>query len=217
MMVRPVGRLLFVSLATWCVSGAVADSPESASPAIPAEQAVFFEREIRPLLVRHCYECHRAGAPEVGGGLQLDSRSAVLRGGESGPALVPGDPAASRLIQAVRYTDPLLQMPPAGKLAEREIAALEEWVRRGAPDPRGESSTSPGSPRPVSDSQENAPREPWWSFRPLTDAGVPIVQDGSWPSSDVDRFVLRALEDQQMVPAPEAERRVLIRRVIYDL
>src|SRR5262249_52950573 len=114
----------------------------SASPA--TEQVDFFEQKIRPLLSEHCYECHSEKAEKIKGGLRLDTRETLLKGGNSGPIIVPGDPEASPLIKAVRYTDPELQMPPKNKkLADDQIATLEAWVKMGAPDPRVSSSPRP--------------------------------------------------------------------------
>src|SRR5690242_1232374 len=118
-----------------CASGVNLCAQEPAAPASPAG-IEYFEKHIRPLLVKHCYECHSVEAQTEEGWLKLDSREAILKGGKSGAAIMPGDPEHSRLILAVRYTDPLLQMPPDDKLTDREIEALTEWVRMGAPDPR---------------------------------------------------------------------------------
>ena len=113
-------------------------APISSDAAAPSpSQLQFFESKIRPVLVNNCYKCHSQQAEKVKAGLLLDTREAVLKGGDSGPAIVPGDPDKSLLIKAIRYTDPDLQMPPKGKkLADEEIANLENWVRMGAPDPR---------------------------------------------------------------------------------
>src|SRR5206468_1174478 len=112
------------------VSAASASSPES--PGIE-----FFEKHIRPAFVEHCYKCHSAEAEKLKGGLLLDSRDGVLKGGDTGPAIVPGEPDKSLLIKAVRYIDENLQMPPKGKkLSPEQIADLETWVKIGAPDPR---------------------------------------------------------------------------------
>ena len=100
--------------------------------------AQFFETSIRPLLVERCYSCHSAGAKKLKADLYLDSRPGLLKGGESGPALVPGHPEQSRLIEAVRYANPDLQMPPKAKLSEQQVADLDEWVKRGAPWPDGQ-------------------------------------------------------------------------------
>src|SRR5207247_6699272 len=112
-------------------------------PALTREGIEFFEKRIRPVLTEKCYKCHSAGAEKIKGGLLLDSRSAWMKGGESGPVIVPGDPERSRLIHAVRHTDSSLQMPPKEILPAPQIVDLETWVRMGAPDPRV--ATVPGS------------------------------------------------------------------------
>ena len=122
---------IWALVALTCVSG-VSDLCNASEPATAG--IVFFEKEVRSLLVKHCYECH--SGKEVKGGLRLDTRDAVLRGGDSGAAIVPGDPENSRLIAAVRYKDADLQMPPEIQLSLSEIATLEKWVLIGAPDPR---------------------------------------------------------------------------------
>src|SRR3954452_7086848 len=99
-------------------------------------QAQFFETKIRPIFADTCYKCHGQSAEKVKGGLLLDSKEGLLKGGENGPAIRPGDPENSLLIKAVRYTDPDLQMPPKNKLSDDQLAALVAWVKMGAPDPR---------------------------------------------------------------------------------
>ncbi len=188
------------------------------------EQLDFFEKHIRPLLVERCYECHSAQADEPEGGLRLDSRPGLLAGGKSGPALAPGDPEKSTLIRAVRYADPLLQMPPDGKLTDREIEVLVEWVRRGAPDPRTEANASAKTNPPDSHFEE---ARKWWAFQPVREPDVPQVGirrigdppsvHASWPRNDVDRFILSRLEANGMSPAPPADTRTLIRRATFDL
>lgn len=178
------------------------------------DQLAFFERRIRPMLSQHCYECHRAGAKKLGGGLLLDSRAGIQKGGESGAVVFPGDPEASLLIHAVRHTDPELTMPPKEKLSPEEIADLETWIRMGAPDPRLKDTVAQRSERDAID--WDAARQ-WWSFRPLSAAAPPSVTDVSWPYNEVDRFVLAKMEAEGVRPAPDAERRVLIRRVYFDL
>src|SRR5262245_50580516 len=133
-MVRPTVRslpLLLLPLG-WLSSSAASAQTESGTP----EQVAFFEQRIRPLLVNHCYECHSRGAKKLRGGLALDSRAGVRKGGDSGPAIVAGQPDRSLLIKAVRHDDKDLRMPPKGKLAQAEIADLTTWIRMGAPDPR---------------------------------------------------------------------------------
>ena len=181
-----------------------------------ADELDFFEREVRPLLVARCYDCH---AETAKGGLRLDSRAATLRGGDSGPALVPGEPDQSLLVKAVRaYGDGVspeeLRMPPKGKLSDEEIAILERWVALGAPDPRTE---------PASSSIE-APREldweearDFWSFRRMGTSEPPAVENEPWVRQPLDRFILSSLEKAGLTPAPEADRRTLIRRLSFDL
>lgn len=172
----------------------------------------FFETEIRPLLVERCYSCHSDDAPRVRGGLKLDSAEGLRLGGDLGPSLVPGDPENSLLIEAVRYDDELLKMPPSGKLTDHQIEQLVRWVEMGAPDPRTDS--APASPDP---SRGDSPDVDLWSFRPPTEPALPEVSDPSWPRSDLDRFILAALDAEGMSPAPPADRRTLIRRATFDL
>ena len=116
-------------------------------------QLDFFENKVRPLLVENCYKCHSSGRKKPKADLYLDTREGVLKGGESGPALVAGDPARSLLVQAVRYENPDLQMPPKKKLSPGEISVLERWVKMGAPDPRG------GGPAASAETEAQAARE----------------------------------------------------------
>jgi hypothetical protein len=166
----------------------------------------FFEARIRPLLVEKCYECHSSQAQRLKGGLSLETRAGWEQGGESGAAIVPADPDGSLLVQAVRWGGEL-EMPPEERLAPAEIALLEEWVRRGAPDPR----TDPG-PAPAGD----ASRE-HWAFQPVSEPEPPAVADESWCRNAIDRFVLARLEAEGLEPAPEADRRTLLRRLSFDL
>ena len=189
------------------------DEPAAPDAALGSEQSAFFERHIRPLLVAKCYECHSSEAKQVEGQLLLDTREALQRGGESGPSIVPGDPEKSRLIRAVRYTDPLLQMPPDERLSQREIDRLVEWVRRGAPDPRiGASKLESQKAGPV-----NEEARQWWSFQPLQKLPVQQTVNDNWPQSDVDRFIFAKLTDHGFAPAPAADKRTLLRRVTFDL
>src|SRR5947209_8081325 len=169
-----------------------------ASPAVAADQAgiEFFERKIRPVLVEHCYACHSETAKKLRGGLLLDSRDGLRKGGDSGPALVPGHPDRSLLIKAVRYTDEHLRMPPKGKLPDTLLADLEAWVKRGAPDPRDTPSSGKGKPSGFD--PETGRRH--WAFQPLRKSPVPAVKDLTWPCSDIDRFLLARLEEKGLRP-----------------
>ena len=199
----------------WSGTGEIRSSAAPQFVTAPSpDQAEFFERRIRPLLVENCYECHSGGAKKIGGGLLLDSRAGVVKGGETGPAIYPSLPDASLLIQAVRHTDPNLTMPPKKKLSPLEIENLEQWVRMGAPDPRTNDTVA--LMKAKSSINWNKARE-WWSFRPVSIGKVPSIKKKDWPANDVDRFILARLEAAGLEPAPTADRRVLIRRATYDL
>jgi hypothetical protein len=178
------------------------------------EQVAFFESRVRPVLAEHCYECHSATATKLKGGLLLDSRAGVVQGGDTGPAITPGDPDASLLIQAVRRSDPNLAMPPKSALPAQAVADLEAWVRMGAPDPRTENTVASARARSAID--WNKARE-WWSFKPVAQPSPPTVRNTDWPASPIDHFVLARLEERKLAPAPDADRRALIRRTTFDL
>jgi len=199
----------------WLGSGPV-PSPEEARFAKEwsPEQGAFFERSIRPLLASNCYECHSAGAEKLKGGLMLDSRAGMVKGGDTGPVVTPGQPDASLLIHAVRHTDPNLTMPPGKKLSPAEIADLEAWVKMGVPDPRAEDTVAIAKARSAINWEE---ARNWWSFRPVADPAPPEVKLAGWAAGDLDRFVLARMEAAGLAPAKPAERRALLRRATYDL
>ncbi len=205
-------RSMLVALFTLVVAGnspAQAQTPDSPAPASPAD-IEFFEKKIRPILVERCYACHSAQAKKVQGGLRLDSRAAVLQGGDDGPAVVPGDLPKSHLIQAIRYGTDYYQMPPQGKLPTEVVADFERWVSLGAPDPRiADSATR--STAGISDTSLH------WAFQPPRRAPLPDVQSTAWPRTDIDRHVLARLESRGLSPSEDADRRTLLRRVSYDL
>lgn len=178
--------------------------------AVPSAEGVeHFERQVRPVLVEHCYPCHSAGAEKVKGELLLDSKAGWQKGGASGkPAVVPGDVEASPLIRAVRHADPDLAMPPRKRLEEAVVAGLEAWVRMGAPDPRSGGKTLP-------DPKELARRH--WAFQPVRKPAPPEVGRIDWVRRPADRFVLAAMERTGLGPAPQADRRTLIRRASFAL
>jgi hypothetical protein len=177
------------------------------------EDLAFFESKIRPLLAERCYECHSARANKVKGGLLLDSREGVQKGGDSGPVLVKGEPGKSLLLKALSYRDSDLQMPPEGKLADSEISLLREWIERGAPDPRDEPVGSVAV-EPGIDYEEG---RKFWSFVPPVSHEFPGVQAPEWPRKELDHFVLARMEEAGLSPAPEAGRRTLVRRAYLDL
>ncbi|HET6406818.1 MAG TPA: DUF1549 domain-containing protein, partial [Chthoniobacteraceae bacterium] len=178
------------------------------------DQLAFFESKVRPLLVDRCYECHSAKAEKVKGGLLLDSRAGLRKGGDTGPAITPGDPGASLFIQAVRHDDKDLAMPPKKMLPREQILDLEKWVEMGAPDPRVDDTVAVVEAKKTIDWDKA--RE-WWSLRPLKSSEPPQVSQSAWAANDIDRFILAKLDAAGLSPAPDAEKQVLIRRATYDL
>jgi mono/diheme cytochrome c family protein len=177
---------------------------------LPAEGLAFFESKVRPLLIAQCYSCHSDKA--VQGGLRLDSRDALLKGGEHGAALVAGKPEQSLLIRAVQYSDKSLLMPPKGRLSDAQIAVLIEWIKRGAPDPRAAAPVSSGG-RVI----DLAAGRKHWSFQPLKSPLPPVVKNMAWSKNPIDRFILAKLQSKGMKPNPYADRRTLIRRATFDM
>ena len=169
----------------------------------------FFEAKVRPVLAERCYECHSAESKKVKGGLLLDTHEGLLKGGESGkPAVVPGQPDQSRLIEAIHYDNDDLQMPPKKKLSDAQVADLVAWVAMGAPDPR---TNAAANARPAGSEQ------PHWAFLPPKPQPRPAVRNSAWVRTDIDRFILAKLEANGLVPAPRADKRTLIRRATFDL
>ncbi|MCA9009604.1 MAG: PSD1 domain-containing protein [Planctomycetaceae bacterium] len=174
---------------------------------LTADDLQFFETKIRPVLVQHCYECHSTTAAEAGGKLLLDSRDALLLGGEAGSVLVAGHPEASLIIQALRYDG--IQMPPDNPLPDAVINDFAEWIRRGAPDPR--SSQTAESEIVHGDAEE------LWAYRPVRPFPVPEVKEATWPRDPLDKFVQIKFEAAGLTPARDADPRSLIRRLHIDL
>ena len=184
------------------------EAPEDAATRVSdAEGIEFFERKIRPVLEKHCYRCHSDQAKRLKGGLRLDKRARIRAGGDTAPAVVPGDVDASLLIEALRYES--LEMPPVGKLADAVIADFVTWVKIGAPDPReGEA---------IARKIDFDEARKFWAYRPARRRTPPAVEDQSWPRTPIDHFILAALEAKKLSPAPPASRRDLVRRVYFDL
>jgi cytochrome c553 len=181
--------------------------------AITPEQLEFFEKKVRPALVQHCFECHATTAKKVKGGLLLDSRAGLLEGGDNGPAIVPGNPDKSRLIEAIRYTNVDLKMPRGGKLPDAVIADLTAWVKMGAPWP-----DQKAIKKKSYDEFNLAKRKAeHWCWRPIAAADLPAVKDKNWARTDVDRFLLAKLEAKGLKPAPAADPRTLLRRLHFDI
>jgi hypothetical protein len=191
----------------------VAALAASARVSAAAEPEEFFERKVRPVLVQHCFRCHSAREKKKRGGLHLDSRSAILKGGDSGPAIVPGDPDRSRLIEALRYTNVDLQMPPRGKLPATVVNDLAAWIKQSAPWPE----TTASAPGDKEDKFDLQKRKRHWAWKPVQPSAPPAVKDPRWPTTPIDRFLLARLEQKGLVPAPAADRATLLRRLSFDL
>jgi cytochrome c553 len=184
----------------------------AAEPAPEPAQLEFFEKQVRPLLVKSCFQCH--GPDKQRGGLRLDSRAAALTGGDSGSALVPGQPDKSRLVQAVRYASDTLRMPPKEKLSDQQVAVLTAWVKMGAPWPDAGTPTRTASSAGLQITEKD---RSFWAFWPVQSVPPPAVKDAAWVRMPLDRFILAELEKKGLHPVPPADRRTLLRRVTFDL
>jgi hypothetical protein len=183
--------------------------PQAAGGALTPEAVEFFENKIRPVLAERCYSCHSAAAASLKGGLRLDAREGVLKGGSSGkPAVVPGNPGASQLLAAIRWDNKDLRMPPKEehRLTPQQVADFEAWVKMGAPDPRV-GGAAPGAPS----------GKDHWAFKKPQEPKVPEVKDKGWAKNGIDPFILAKLEAKGLKAAPTADKRTLIRRATFDL
>lgn len=199
-----------ISLIVWITGSALLGDEPIANEPIPASGSEFFETKIRPVLVEHCYECHGAESQPAQGNFQLDTRAGIRRGGDTGPAVVPGDPEASLLISALRHD--MFEMPPDRRLDDSVVANFETWIQRGAPDPREGGSKQPSVPAIDLDKGRE-----FWAYQPVRPPAPPETRDAAWPRGDLDRFVLAEIEAAGLTPAPDADRRTLIRRAYFDL
>ncbi|NOX98398.1 MAG: DUF1549 domain-containing protein, partial [Verrucomicrobia bacterium] len=178
-----------------------------------AESIAFFESNIRPTLVDHCYKCHSVESGKSKGGLLLDSRASALKGGDNGPAVVPGDMKKSLLLTAITHRDPDMEMPPKkAKLSEAIIGNFRIWIQSGATDPRKSTGSIANQP-PVS--LEGSRK--FWSFQKPQQPKIPVVENKKWPRSELDYFILAELEQHDMIASPDAEPSVLLRRLHFDL
>ncbi|MFM8468931.1 MAG: PSD1 and planctomycete cytochrome C domain-containing protein [Limisphaerales bacterium] len=194
---------------------AVSATTVVAAPAkLDPDQLAFFEKKIRPVLAEHCYSCHSAKAEKLKGGLYVDSRDGLFKGGSSGPVIVPGKPEKSLLIKDMKSTNPDDMMPPKGdRLPASVIADFETWVRMGAPDPRTENT---GAVAALKVDWDKAREH--WAYKPVQAPATPTLKDASkWVKNDVDRFVLAKLEAKGITPSPMADKRTLLRRATFDL
>jgi cytochrome c553 len=196
---------LTLSLAAIGLSSVRAADDAAAAPGL--EQVKFFETHVRPVLAGRCLKCH--GEDKQESGLRLDSRDGLLAGGENGPAVVPGRPEESLLVEAINHAS--LEMPPDGKLADEEIAALSRWVEIGAPWPADVGRLIRGA-RAITEEDRRH-----WAYQPLREPVPPEVADGEWTHNEIDRFIFEKLAAQGLSPAPEADRVTLTRRVYQDV
>jgi hypothetical protein len=191
----------------------VGSGPLLADQPISVQAQEFFEKSVRPVLAENCYSCHSDRKQKSG--LRLDSRQAMLQGGESGPAIVPGHPEKSLLLKAVHYEGDL-RMPPKGRLPAEHVAALTTWIRQGAPWP--DHGDKVWSPMQISEFQITPQQRAFWSFQPVADP--PVIQNRSgsnWARTAIDQFILARLEEKHLRPVEAADRRTLIRRATFDL
>jgi hypothetical protein len=198
---RMAAETVSVCFLVWANAAAAAQAPPQAT----AAEADFFEQRVRPVLTEHCHSCH--GPAKQKSGLRLDSRTALLKGGDGGPVVRPGDPENSPLVQAVRYDGPT-KMPPKGKLPPAAVEALTAWVKMGAPWPQSGTTGGPSAP------------DAWkrhWAFQSIQNPPLPHVKDTLWPRTSVDYFLLARLEAKDLTPSAPADRRTLLRRVTFDL
>lgn len=182
-----------------------------AEETVSAEGVAFFEKKIRPVLVTHCFECHSAEkGKKVRGGLALDTREGTRKGGDTGPVIVPGKPSQSLLIKALGHTNPKLSMPPKKKLDAAVVRDFEEWIHMGAPDPRD-------GTKVASKYIDIEKGRAHWAYQPPKKPTPPPVKNTTWPRSNVDRFLLAALEAKELTPVADADKLTLLRRVTFDL
>ena len=201
-------------------------SPKPTAPERPPteDEIEFFETRVRPVLAEACYSCHATTSPRIRARLKVDSLEALLEGGVSGPALVPGDVDGSALIEAVRYEDPSFAMPPSGKLDEAQIRDLERWVEMGAPWPEGPAPSMTMVTVGDAAGGESLEREidmeaarAFWSFQPIERPEAPTLDGDRWSWSDIDRFLRSSMEEQGVRPVGDADRDTWLRRVTFDL
>jgi hypothetical protein len=209
---RDYRRRLPFAIAGFLLASAIFAGVSTSQSPSPSDGIRFFEQKIQPILKENCYKCHSHAGKTSKGELVVDSIGALLKGGESGPAVVPGEPEKSLLIRAVGYADRDLKMPPDGKkLTGEQIALLTEWVKMGAPAPGADKIAK--QPRGKLTDEDRA----WWAFQPVREPKVPAPADDTWSRNEIDRFILAKLRAEILTPSPEADRQRLIRRVTFNL
>lgn len=206
-------RIIALVWTFFAISAALTGRADDGSPAVSAEAMRFFEQKVRPLLVDKCFQCHAVtpdNKEQIKGGLRLDSREAILVGGDNGAAVVPGNVDGSLLVKAVRYADPAIVMPPDNKLSAGEIAIFEEWVRLGMPMPSGDATTKSRKRIDIDAGRSH------WAFQPLKRETIPTTDD-AWPRGTIDAFIRQRQQQLGTNPTSALKRSQLLRRTKYDL
>ena len=183
---------------------------------IADQKTDFFEKKIRPVLSNNCYECHSAKSKSLKAGLLLDRKTGWERGGKNGAVIIPGKPSKSILMNALRYNNHDLQMPPSGKLSESVLADFEKWISMGAEDPRNLSLEEVFAVGGLKAKSLDEGRK-FWAFKPIKLPSLPVVQKNEWIKDDIDRFILREIEENDLEASQKAEPMTLLRRIFFDL
>ena len=200
-----------------CIVGAIFALSVTTPLAAQTTDVEFFETKIRPVLVQRCYSCHNSKMAAPKGELVLDTKEGLLKGGASGPVLVPGNPAESRLLKVLDYTDPLVQMPPTGKLADAVLQDFAQWIARGAADPRA-STPALASASPQYKGMSLDEGRKWWAFQPVAAHAAPKVTPAQGrPVNKIDNFILAKLAEKKLQPSPQADKRTLVTRAYVGL
>ena len=202
-------KLTPLVVGTWIASAMWIATPPSIAMEPNLAGIDFFETKIRPVLIEHCYECHSSSSKSLKGGLQLDHRDGLLKGGDSGPAIVVEKPEESPLLKALKYDG--VEMPPKGRLAASIVSDFEQWIQMGSPDPRERPATA------ITSKFDFAQASTLWSFQRPQRQTPPQVKRSDWPQQDLDRFLLAKLEQAGIDPSPSAPKRALIRRAYFDV
>ena len=210
-----LSRYLLLALPFAVVPSSSNGADDSAHGGLPPDQILYFEKHIRPALIEHCYKCHSAEADKVKGGLTLDTKQATLLGGESGhPGITPGNPAESSIYMAMTWADDDMQMPPKNKLPDEVVAHFKKWIEMGAPDPREQIVAQSVGGRRSIDMDEGRKH---WAFQKPISIEPPAAKTQGWARTEVDKYILVAMESQGLHPVNDADRSTLIRRIAFDL
>lgn len=203
-------RLRFITIVSISLAAIFFRSEMAVSAEPTLTDTEFFEKDVRPLLIDKCLQCHGEEKPKSG--LKLTSRADVLKGGKRGPAAVVGKPDESLLLKALRHDDDL-RMPPNGNLSDKQIAVFARWVKAGLPWPSSSATIAPADRRfAITENQRQ-----FWSFQPVKPVAVPVVRDTAWPKTPIDAFILAKLEENRLTPALPADKRTLLRRATFDV